>query len=294
MVGISSAGDTGSEVHVGGQPLEVVILPGLGARLHRLRAFGHDLLLSPDDPATYLDDPFMWGSYVMAPWCNRLEPTPTEVGGRTVALGVNFVDGTAIHGQVYLRPWAIEAPGSFVVAGGGDGWPWRYEVRQQVTIVGTDLRVALALTNLDDEPMPAGIGLHPWFLKPVEVAIRGESVYLSNLDTSPRPVAVSGTSDLRVVARMADGLDGTWADMSGIPVELRWPDLGIRAEMRVASPSLCIVAASPRGAPAVAVEPETHAPQGLRRLLRSEPDALTMLSPGERLELVMVLAFERS
>lgn len=288
------ARDTGSEVRIGGEPLEVAVLPGLGARLHRLRAFGHELLLSPDDPATYRRDPFMWGSYVMAPWCNRLAPSPIEVAGRTVALGINFVDGTAIHGQVYLRPWTIEGPGSFVVAGGGGGWPWRYEVRQHVTVVGSDLRVALALTNLDDAPMPAGIGMHPWFLKPIEVAIRGESVYLRNLDTSPWPIAVSGTSDLRALGRMADGLDGTWANLTGTPVELRWPDLGIRAEMRVESPSLCIVAASPDGAPAVAVEPETHAPQGLRRLLQSEPDALTMLPPGERLELVMELSFERS
>ncbi|HVQ21705.1 MAG TPA: hypothetical protein VMT36_00400, partial [Candidatus Saccharimonadia bacterium] len=143
-------------------------------------------------------------------------------------------------------------------------------------------------------PMPAGIGLHPWFLKPIEVAIRGDSVYLSNLDSSPQAIAVRGASDLRTVGTMADGLDGTWANLAGIPVELRWPELGIRAEMRVESPSLCIVAASPVGAPAVAVEPETHAPQGLRRLLRGEPDALTMLAPGERLELVMELAFGRS
>jgi aldose 1-epimerase len=288
------AGDPEHEVRIGGEPLEVVVLPGLGARMHRLRAFGHEILLSPDDPATYRRDPFMSGSYVMAPWCNRLEPSPIEVDGRTVALGVNFVDGTAIHGQVYLRPWAIEAPGSFVVVGGGDGWPWRYEVRQQVTVVGAVLRVALTLTNLDGAAMPAGIGLHPWFLKPIEVAIRGESVYLSNLDTSPKPIAVSGTSDLRAVGTMVDGLDGTWADVATTPVELHWPDLGIRAEMRVEAPSLCIVAASPGDRPAVAVEPETHAPQGLRRLLRGEPDALTMLPPGERLALVMELAFERT
>ena len=270
------------------------MLPDLGARLHRLRAFGHELLLSPEDTGDLPREPFMSGAYVMAPWCNRLEPEPIDIEGRTVALAVNFVDGTAIHGQVYLRPWTIDATGSFVVVGGGDGWPWRYEVRQHVSVVGSDLRVALALTNIDDAPMPAGIGLHPWFLKPIEVAIRGESVYLRNQDTSPRPIAVAGTSDLRSVARMADGLDGTWANLIGTPVELRWPDLGIRAEMRVASPSLCIVAASPAGAAAVAVEPETHAPQGLRRLLRGEPDALTMLPPGERLELVMELAFERS
>ena len=56
------ADDMGSEVRIGGERLEVVVLPGLGARLHRLRAFGHDLLLSPDDLATYERDPFMWGS----------------------------------------------------------------------------------------------------------------------------------------------------------------------------------------------------------------------------------------
>ncbi len=205
MVGNASAGGTGSEVRIGGEPLEVVVLPGLGARLHRLRAFGHDLLLSPDDPATYIDDPFMWGSYVMAPWCNRLEPTPTEVGGRTVALGVNFVDGTAIHGQVYLRPWAIEAPGSFVVAGGGDGWPWRYEVRQQVTVVGTDLRVALALTNLDDST-DAG-GHRPASLVPQ--ADRGRHPRRVRLPQQPGHLSAADRGQ-RHVRPAGRGQDGRW------------------------------------------------------------------------------------
>ncbi len=77
------------------------------------------------------------------------------------------------------------------------------------------------------------------------------------------------------------------------PVELRWPAWGIRAEMRVEAPTIFIVAADPPGAGAVAVEPETHAPQALRRLLRGEPGALMMLAPDERLALVMELAFER-
>ena len=118
------------EVVIADGPLEVVVLPEAGARLHRVRAFGHDIILTPDDPATHLADPFFWGSYVMAPWCNRIEARPTAIGSRTVDLASNFPDGSAIHGQVYLRPWTRADDGSFVVSGGGDGWPWTYDVRQ--------------------------------------------------------------------------------------------------------------------------------------------------------------------
>src|SRR5512141_1103186 len=86
-------------------PIEPELLPGIGARLHRLRAFGHDLLRTPDDPSVHLRDPFRWGAYVMAPWCNRIAATPVTVDGELVALLPNFEDGTAIHGQVSTAPW---------------------------------------------------------------------------------------------------------------------------------------------------------------------------------------------
>ena len=38
--------------------VEVIVLPEAGARFHRLRAFGHDLLRTPDDPDTHHRDPF--------------------------------------------------------------------------------------------------------------------------------------------------------------------------------------------------------------------------------------------
>ncbi len=108
--------------------LEVVMLPKLGARIHRLRAFGIDLLRTPPTRAVHKRDPFFWGAYVMAPWCNRVAAHPFEVAGRTVDLAPNFPDGTAIHGQVYARPWLISPEGSMRIGGGGNGWPWAYEV----------------------------------------------------------------------------------------------------------------------------------------------------------------------
>jgi aldose 1-epimerase len=281
------------EVVIADGPLEVTVLPDAGARLHRLRAFGHDVILSPPDPAIHLDDPFFWGSYVMAPWCNRIEARPTRIGERVVDLASNFPDGTAIHGQVYVRPWAHDGDSTFRISGGGDGWPWTYDVRMGIEVRGSTLRLDLGLTNTSSDPMPAGMGIHPWFLKPVRVAVHADRYFADNLATEPEPAPVEGPYDLRKLGAMADGLDGTWASLDEPPVEFAWDDLGLRATMRTTPVVPYIVAASPGNIDAVAVEPETHAPQAVRRLLGGETGGLTMLAPGQSLQMAIDLAFEQ-
>jgi galactose mutarotase-like enzyme len=75
--------------------VDVVLLPEAGARIHRLRAFGHDLLRTPADPSEHLRDPFFWGGYVMAPWCNRIDAGEVRVGSRRVAVPSGKLLGTA-------------------------------------------------------------------------------------------------------------------------------------------------------------------------------------------------------
>lgn len=273
--------------------IEVVVLPEVGARLHRLRVFGHDLLRTPADPATHADDPFFWGAYVMAPWCNRIEAGPVPVGSQRLALDSNYPDGTAIHGQVYARPWEVVDESTLRIRAGGDGWPWLYEVSERIEVVDGLVRIELALSNLADASMPAGLGIHPWFLRPLLVAIRGEAVYPSNTAPAARPEPVAGPFDLREVGAMAADLDATWSDLAEPPVELCWPDRHVRAVMRVVAPTTYVVAASPGALDATAVEPQTHAPQGLRRTLADEPGGLAWLEPGRTLGLVVELAFDR-
>lgn len=282
------------ELWVSGDEVEAVVLPSVGGRLHRLRVFGQDLLRTPDDPEVHLRDPFFWGSYVMAPWCNRIEAGPARVGRRTVALGSNFADGSAIHGQVYARAWEVVGDGELRISVADDGWPWSYEVVQRIDARATSLRMNVTLVNRSDEPMPAGIGLHPWFRRPVLVAIRGDAVYASNADSRAHPDPVRGAFDLRRMGEMAPDIDATWTHLADPTVELQWPTLGVAAIMSIESPTLCVVAASPGSLDAIAVEPQTHAPQGLRRLVNGEPDGLAMLDPGQALELAVELAFERT
>lgn len=273
------------EVRVASDALEAVLLPEVGARLHRLRAFGVDLLRTPPDPATHAADPFFWGCYVLAPWGNRLDAGRSTVAGTTVNLEPNFDDGSAIHGQVYARPWEVVGDGRLRVAGGGDGWPWPYEVTLDVTAVDLTLTLHLELRNLGDSPMPAGLGLHPWFRRPVRVAVHAASVFPSNAEPEPVPEAVEGALDLRELGTMADDLDATWAELADPPVDLAWPEDGITARLEFDAPARYVTAASPSGLGAIAVEPQTHVPQGLRRLRDGQSGGLALLAPGETLPL---------
>lgn len=277
----------------GNDGVSVEVLPGVGARLHRIRAFGVDVLRTPPDPRTHLGDPWFWGSYPLAPWCNRLPTGPIEVAGRVVNLPANFPDGTAIHGQVAAAPWRQEAEGAFAIEAGGDGWPWRYAVRQTLEVEGSTIGLTLTVHNLADDPMPAGLGIHPWFRNPVDVAIRASAVHPSNLDPSPEPVPLSGDLDRREPGPLAEGVDATWTNLEDPPIRLAWPGDGVEAIVTTSRSARYVVAARLAGIDATAVEPETHAPAGLRRLLRGEPGGLELVAPGATLELPVRIAFER-
>jgi aldose 1-epimerase len=280
-------------VRLGDDDLTVEVLPGIGARIHRLRAFGIDILRSPDNLRTHVDDPWFWGSYPLAPWCNRLPTGPVEVAGRTVDLPANFPDGTAIHGQVARAAWRPEAPGTYAIDAGGDGWPWRCAVRQTIAAGAGEITLTLTVRNLADDPMPAGLGIHPWFRHPVEVAIRAARAWPTNLDPRPEPEPVSGDLDRRLLGPLAEAVDATWTDLDAPPIRLAWPRDGIRATIETSPSARYVVAARLAGVDATAVEPETHAPAGLRRLLNAEPGALALLPPGDTLELRVRILFAR-
>ena len=80
---------------------------------------------------------------------------------------------------------------------------------------------------------------------------------------------------------MPDDLDAAWPSPGDPAVELRWSDLGAQASLRARSDAdLYIVAASPSSLDAVAIEPQTHAPHGLQRLLSGAPGGLHLLATG--------------
>jgi len=277
--------------------LEVVLLPELGVRIHRIRARGHDLLRTPRDPRTHAADPFFWGAYPMAPWCNRAPAGSQTIAGRDVRLRPNFPDGSAIHGLVHDAPWTLGEDGVLSIRAGGDGepWPWAFEVSLVPSVEGDVLSLGYRLANRSEAPMPAGLGLHPWFRRPLRVKVAAERVYRTNTASPPEPEPTTGPFDLGDLAEPPAGLDGTWVGLSPHVIRLDWPDLDLAATLEISSGVEPLVAmASPATIDAIAIEPQTHGPNPFRRLADGEPDAPTLLDPGGELRLDLRLNVERA
>ena len=273
--------------------LVVEALPGVGGRLHRVRALGVDLLRTPPTADSHREDPFFWGAYHMVPWCNRAPTDPLVVAGRRVELPANFPDGSAIHGQVYAAPWDVVDESTLRIEAGGGAWPWRYDVHARFRVAPLSCGLTVELRNLDDTPMPAGIGLHAWFAKPVRIAVPARRVLADNIAPPVHPQPVEPPFDLREPGVMADGLDATWTDLTSNSVDLAWPSHHLRAAFGFSESGAFLVAASPADKDAVAVEPQTHAPPALRRLVEQEPGAPALLAPGDVLALDYELRVER-
>lgn len=274
------------------EELEVTALPAVGCRLHRIRAFGVDLLRTPAAPRRHVDEPFFWGAYVMAPWTNRADPGPTTIAGRRVDLAANFSDGTAIHGLAVDRPWERTGERTFRIEPATDGWPWPHEVTAAIELSGPSLRLAYRLTNLADGPMPGGLGLHPWFRRPVVVALSAAAVHPDNAASDADHVPPDGRFALDG-GPPTEGLDASWLDLEPAEVEMRWPSLGRSARMTIDAGGgpVHVAVASPPDPAAVAIEPVTHRPWALRRLANGDADAMRLLAPGEAMELVLVMEF---
>ena len=100
--------------------------------------------------------------------------------------------------------WSQRGRGVAVRAGGR-----RLAVAYEVTLAAEKTRHLLLrwrLTNPADEPMPAGIGFHPWWRRPVRTRGR-HGLCLETVAPTPEPRATASTC---ARWRFADGLDGTW------------------------------------------------------------------------------------
>ena len=132
-----------------------------GGRLASLVVDGRDVIVGP--PAEG-DRTILWGSFLMAPWCGRVEGGVLESGGRTHQLPMND-EGNAIHGVLWDQAWTVEAvtDDTAVISARLEpgGWPFAGLARQLFEL--RDGELVTSGEVLADEPMPAALGWHPWF-----------------------------------------------------------------------------------------------------------------------------------
>jgi aldose 1-epimerase len=179
------------EISADSLTVEVDSTHGGTIRRFTLREAGRQIELLRPSPA-HSHDPLDSGCFPLVPFSNRICRGAFEWDGRQIRLPLNMAgDSNAIHGHGWQREWQIvDRDKKRIVLAydhGPDAWPFAYRAEQTFDLSSEGLIVGLSLTNRSTEPMPAGLGFHPYFPKPQTGGLRTDlsGVWLNGPDMLP-------------------------------------------------------------------------------------------------------------
>lgn len=234
--------------------------------------------------------------FPLVPYVNRIRGGRFSFRGREIRLTPNMPgDPSPLHGQGWLEPWTVaEAEDRRAVLcfrhAAGE-WPWDYEARQEFVLDERGLSIRLTCRNTSAEPMPCGLGQHPYFPCGPETRIDTQVTDAWTVDEHVLPVErlpAEGRFDLRNRLVCGQGLDNGFAGWGG---EARMSDRGWPYELRMSSPAAKFFQLySPPAGGIFVAEPVTHANAALNAPESEWPElGMRVLDPGQEMSLDMRL-----
>ena len=277
--------------------LELKLSPSIGGSISGFDWISGDGRLSVlrkcnSCPENVLDS----ASFPLVPYVNRIRGGQFTFRGRTVTLLANMAgDVSPLHGQGWLAPWQVESVGgsdaviSFEHRAGE--WPWDYRAEQLFALDEEGLSLALSCRNLSREPMPCGLGQHPYFNCGPETRIDTQVTEVWTIDEHVLPVEkLPATGRFGLADRLVCGQDldhgfGGWGARARM-TDPAWP-----FELELSSPDAHFFQLySPSTGGIFVAEPVTHANAALNAPEEQWPElGMRVLEPGEAMRLDMRL-----
>ena len=230
--------------------------------------------------------------FPLVPYVNRIRGGRFVFRSRTVRLEPNMAgDPSPLHGQGWLNPWTVEEEGgssaSLTYRHEAGEWPWTYEARQDFSLDERGFSVRLTCRNAGAEPMPCGLGEHPYFGCGPETRIDTRVDCAWTVDANVLPVdkvPAEGRYDLRDRHACGQGLDNGFGGWGG---EARMSDPEWPYDLRLSSPDAKFFQLySPREGGIFVAEPVTHANAALNHPEEEWPElGMRVLGPGESMSL---------
>ena len=162
-------------------------------------------------------------SFPLVPYVNRIRGGQFTFRGRDVRLRPNMPgDPSPLHGQGWLNAWQVdESSGSTAALSfrhDAGEWPWDYEARQNFVLDERGLSLRLTCRNTSTEPMPCGLGFHPYFPCGSETRLDTQVTHAWTIDEHVLPVEkvpAEGRYDLHDRLVCGQGLDNGWGGWGG-------------------------------------------------------------------------------
>jgi aldose 1-epimerase len=235
-------------------------------------------------------------SFPLVPYVNRIRGGRFSFRGQEVQLAPNMAgDPSPLHGQGWLNPWTVEQAGgraallSFRHRAGE--WPWNYDARQEFALDDAGLSLTLSCRNASTEPMPCGLGQHPYFPCGPKTCLDTRVTHAWTIDAHVLPVEKVpaegryGLSDRPVCGQELDNGFGGWGGKARMS-DPAWP-----YELRLSSPEARFFQLySPVEGGIFVAEPVTHANAALNAPEGEWPElGMRVLEPGEAMSLTMRL-----
>jgi aldose 1-epimerase len=199
-----------------------------GAAILRLDSGDTPLLRPATDDAAPIDS----ACYPLVPFGNRIRGNRFTFLGREHTLRPNTDwDPHYLHGEGWRSDWTIvEAGDAHLVLEhrhDGSALPYAYTAQQGFTLRPDGLDMSLSVTNDGPDPMPFGLGWHPYFPRTPGTTLQTATgrMWTEEPGWLPgHPVSVPAELDFSTPRVLPDGwVNNAFEDWSGV-ARILWPE----------------------------------------------------------------------
>ena len=285
-----------TEIRLQGGGYEAGVTPQWGAALTFLKHDGSDCLRPARFVTAVKEDPREAACFPCVPYFGRLYDGLTVAGKHwTQSATLPICDPElALHGEGWVSAWEIvsQTDSVLVCAFAHDGepagrFPFPYEARQKIKLSEDGAEISLGLKNIGEQPMPGGLGLHPYFTRRQDTVCAFTAKKYWTPPAGHAPGVLSYLPDALGVSRLT-ALPNTLRDHSyvgfGGEVEVSTGKLSL--QLKSDAPILHLF--TPEGENWFCMEPVTHLPGAL--VDRNNPYGGRMLAPGDTMKLTLQIS----
>ena len=270
------------------------ILPEKGARIIRYSLKTKDNtfeLLRPVNPLVlFEEEQLQKTSFPLIPFSNRINKGLFSFRGKKIQLPLNSPsDYHSIHGHGWIKKWYVsEVKENFAIVEYKylpDEWPFPYLARQAFELGDSNLTITLQIKNIGRSPMPAGLGLHPYFIRTPNSIVTAETKKMWINNSKKIPFELKKVPETKL---LSNGLYVNKNELDNIftgwnhKVKISWPEWKVNLFLE-AKPNLIIF--TPYGEDYFCIEPVSNVTDGFNMMENNiEGHGTIILDPGEIIE----------